>query len=71
MCGNLNNFDLSRKQIEELIDQWIFNERDRAIARRRFLDGVRFEKLAEEFQLSTQQAKSIIYKTVNKITQHI
>jgi len=62
--------DLSRKEIEELVDQWIHNERNRKIMRRRLIDGVRFEQLAEEFELSVTQVKNIVYKGRSKILQH-
>lgn len=63
--------DVSRTQINELIDEWIFNERDRALLRRRLLDGVRFEPLAEEFGLSVRHTKSIVYKGSAKIFSKI
>ena len=65
------NLDLSRSQIEYLIDEWIFNERDRKILKRRLLDGICFEPLAEEFDLSVRHTKSIIYKSLNKLYKHI
>jgi len=55
--------DVSRSEIAMLIDEWIHSERDRAICRRRFLDGVKFEALAEEFDLSVRQTKNIIYRS--------
>lgn len=63
--------DLSRSEIEHLINEWIFSERDRAILKRRMLDGICFEPLAEEFELSTQSVKSIVYKSLDKIYKHI
>ena len=63
--------DLSRTEIEELIDLWIFSERDRAVLKRRILDGIVFEKLGEEFCLSTQSVKKIVYKSLDKIYKHI
>lgn len=63
--------DLSRPEIEELIDLWIFSERDRAVLKRRILDGIVFEKLGEEFDLSTQSVKSIVYKSMDKLYKHI
>lgn len=59
--------DMSRSEWEHLIDQWIFNERDRSILKRRLLDGVCFEPLSEEFNLSVQQAKTIVYKAQNRL----
>lgn len=55
-------FDISRSECEHLIDEWIFNERDRAILKRRWLDGVCYEPLAEEFDLSVRQVKNIVKK---------
>ena len=55
-------FNKSRPEIEKIIDDWIFSERDRAIVKRRWLDGICFEPLAEEFELSVRQVKNIIKK---------
>lgn len=63
--------ELSRSEIEHLINEWIFNERDRAILKRRILDGVCYEPLAEEFNLSVRQIKNIVYKQQNKLFRHI
>ena len=47
----LPNFEHSRSQIEHIIDEWIFSERDRKIMKRRWLDGICYEPLAEEFEM--------------------
>lgn len=64
-------FDKSRSEIALLIDEWIFNERNRGILKRRLLDGVTYERLAEEFELSTQQVKTICYKCQNILSRHL
>lgn len=63
--------ELSATQRALLIDEWIFNERDRKILKRRLLDGIKYEPLAEEFGLSVRQTKTIVYKGVQKISKHI
>lgn len=63
--------DLSRSQMSNLIDEWIFSERDRAILKRRLLDGICYEPLAEEFELSVPQVKRIIYKSKDMLFKHI
>lgn len=66
--------DLSRSQIESLIDEWLIGrnaERDRAILKRRLLDGICFEPLSEEFGLSVRQTKNIVYSAEKKIFKHI
>lgn len=66
-----HDFNLPRSELEHLIDEWIFHERDRKIIKRRWLDGVRFEPLAEEFDLSVRQVKNIVYKCETKLFKHI
>ena len=63
--------DLSRTEIEHLIHEWVFNQRDRAILSRRLLDGATFDSLADEFDLSTQGVKQIVYRGQEKIFKHI
>ena len=67
----MESYNLSRSEWENLIDEYIFKERDRAILKRRLLDGVCFEPLAEEFDLSVQQTKTIVYKATEKLIKHI
>ncbi len=61
---------MSRSEIADVIDQWIFSERDRAILKRRLLDGLTFEKLAEEFDLSVRQVQTIVSKQEKRIFRH-
>lgn len=68
---NMEIYDLDRYQWEALIDRWIFNQRDRAIIKRRLLDGICFEPLAEEFNLSVRQVQKIVYKSQNKLISKI
>lgn len=57
--------NVSNSELAILIDEWIKSERDRAILKRRLIDGVCYEPLAEEFDLSVRQVKNIIYKGEN------
>jgi DNA-directed RNA polymerase sigma subunit (sigma70/sigma32) len=67
----MKKFDLSRTEIENLIDEWILKDRDRKILKRRLLDGICYEPLAEEFNLSVRQIKNIVYKCEDKLFRHI
>jgi DNA-directed RNA polymerase specialized sigma24 family protein len=67
----LKNIDLSRTEWENLINEWIFSERDRNIIKRRLLDGLTYKELQDEFNLSIDRLKRIIYKGQNKIFKHI
>lgn len=64
----------SRTEIEHAIDEWIVGrnaERNRAILKRRLIDGICYEPLAEEFDLSVSQVKRIVYKLEQKIFQFL
>jgi DNA-directed RNA polymerase specialized sigma24 family protein len=66
--------DLSRAQIEAAIDNWIIGrnaERNRKILKRRLLDGITFDSLAEEFDLSVRQVKNIVYQCEDKLYKHL
>jgi DNA-directed RNA polymerase specialized sigma24 family protein len=70
MKHNIDEFDLSKQQVLDLIDAYIFNERNRQIVIRRLIDGVGYEDLADEYGLSVNQVKTISYKAIEKITAH-
>lgn len=67
----IEDYDKPRDYWETLIDKWIFNERDRKILKRRLLDGIKYEDLAEEFEMSVRQMKTIIYKKSEILFRHI
>ena len=61
----------SHSTVSVAIDEWIFNERDRAILKRRLLGGICYEPLAEEFGLSVDRIKQIVYKSEAKLFKHL
>lgn len=70
--------DYSKAHLNQIIDEYINYEtcgakadRNREILRRRLIDGVLFEPLAEEFQISVRQCQSIVYKTRKIVFEHI
>ena len=67
----MKDFNLSRSEIIYLIDEWIFSARNREILKRRLLDGMTYEEIAEEFHLSTQSIKVIVYKNKETLLSHI
>lgn len=62
--------DYSNTEISHAIDEFIHSSRDREVLKRRLIDGIRFEPLAEEFDLSVRQVKNIVYKGENIIFKH-
>ena len=61
----ISTIDLSRTEWENLIDEYILGrnaEIRRKVLKRRLLDGLTFEQLADEFCYSTQNIQRIVYK---------
>ena len=63
--------EYTNSQIRDLIDEHIHSERDREILKRRLIDGVCFEPLAEEFGMSVRQIKSIVYRAQVVLFAHL
>ena len=63
--------DYSNTVINEAIEEYIHNKRDRDILKRRLIDGITYEKLAEEFDLSVRNVKYIVYKGQDRIFKHL
>ena len=63
--------EYTNSQISRLIDEYVHSERNRAMLKRRLIDGVHFEALAEEFDLSVRHTKSIIYREQDKLFKHL
>lgn len=58
---------ITTSELSQIIDERIFNQRNRMILKRRLIDGIHYEKLAEEFDLSVRQVKNIVYKAEDKL----
>ena len=63
--------EYKNSDIAAIIDEYVHNQNHRAILKRRYIDGVCYEPLSEEFGLSVRQAKNIIYKYENIILDKI
>jgi len=63
--------EYTNSQVREMIAEYIHSERDRRILSRRLIDGVCYEPLAEEFELSVPQVKRIVKSGSEKIFRHI
>ena len=64
-------FEKPRSEWERIIDEWIFSERDRKILKRKLLDGITHEKIAEEIDISVLQVKRIVKKGTDIISRHV
>lgn len=68
---NIERYNLSRSELQYLIDQWIFNEQHRLILSDRLFNGTTYERLVEKYDLSTQQVKNIVYKAMDRLEKHL
>lgn len=63
--------EYTNSEISQLIDEMIHNQRDRAILKRRLIDGICYEPLSEEFGLSPKQVRNIVHKCEDKLFKHL
>ena len=63
--------EYTNSQMRALIEEHIHSERDRAILSRRLIDGVCYEPLAEEFDMSVVHVKRIIYREQVLLFRHL
>ena len=64
---------IGKTELLALIDEWVIGrnaERDRKILARRLIDGITFERLAEEFELSPRQTREIVHRREKDIFVH-
>lgn len=66
--------EIPNSEICHIIDEWVrgpYAERNRAMYKRYLIDGLTFEKLAEEFDLSVRYTQTVIYKTEKSVMKHL
>ena len=63
----MNLDDLDNFQIANAIDRYVRGERARAMLKRRLLDEICYEPLAEEFNISVSQLKRILIKAQEQL----
>ena len=67
----MNLEDLSNSEIAYLIDEYIHNARDRSLLKDRLIDGMRFEPLAEKYDLSVRHTKTLVYRAEERLFRYI
>lgn len=63
--------EYSNSAINTAIDEYVHSERDRAILKRRLIDGLSYDELSVEFNLSVRRIKDIVYKAQERVFAHI
>lgn len=54
--------EYTNSQIRELIAEHIHSIRDRIVLEKRLIDGLTYERIAEDMDMSPRQIKNIVYK---------
>lgn len=54
--------EYTNSMIRALISEHIHSERDRRIMERRMIDGIVYERIAEEEDMSPRQIRNIVYR---------
>lgn len=65
-----HSIDLPTSEIERRIAENIHDQTHRSILRRRFIDGIKYEPLAEEFGLSVRWTKHICYSGIARLIKN-
>lgn len=59
--------NLTNSELVQLIDENIHHKRNRKILKRRLIDGVTYEALAEEFDMSVRGVKKLVYRAQDQL----
>ena len=54
--------EYTNSQIQAAINEYIHSFRDRKILSMRLIDGLTYERIAEEMDMSVRQIKNIVYR---------
>jgi DNA-directed RNA polymerase specialized sigma24 family protein len=55
--------EYTNSQAREAIAEHIHSSRDRIILEKRLIDGLTYERIAEDMDMSVRQIKNIVYKS--------
>lgn len=71
MDKNIDLREFSNSVITNAINEYIHNKRNRDILKRRYVDGLTYEQLACQFDMSVRQIKNIIYMNEEDLVKKI
>lgn len=58
--------ELTNSELAEIIGENIHSERDRQIMRMKLIDGLTYEKIAENMEMSPRYVRSLVRKLMNE-----
>lgn len=71
MTFRAETYLFSRREWEEFIEQWIFNEEHRGMLARNMLDGRTYEQIAEEYGCSRDKVARLLPKLKQRLFSKI
>lgn len=71
MKFNPYDYDYSYSEWVKIIDERIFNEAHRKIMKRKLLDGIAFDKIAEEVNLSTRYVQTVFDNELKRLVKFL
>lgn len=63
----LKDCNLPRTELDRLIDEHLYTERERLIVREKVFDALTYEQIAERHHLSTQRTTEIFYRARERL----
>lgn len=60
-----------RQDYERVIDLWVRSERDHRALKRKYLDGVCYERIAEELGISQRPVQNIVNRWRWTVERHL
>ena len=63
--------EYTNSQIKSLTEEYTHSRRDRQVLFLRLVEGLTFEKIAEEMELSVRHTKTIVYKAEEILFKHL
>ena len=58
-------------ELSALIDKYVKGERERAILKRRLIDLILFEPLAEEFDMSVRGIQNVVHRAEEQLFRNL
>ena len=71
MDKNIDLREFPNSVITNAVNEYIHNKRNRDILKRRYIDGLTYEQLAYQFDMSVRQIKNIIYTNKEELVKKI
>ena len=65
------HFNISKSEVEKIIDDWVLDKLHREVLKLRHLDNLTYEEIAEKMNISDSLVKKIIYGNEDVIRQHM